>query len=367
MSQPLLVSIIINNYNYGRFIAQAIDSALQQDYPSVEVIVVDDGSTDDSHAVIARYEGQVISVFKQNGGQASAFNAGFASSHGGVIIFLDSDDCLAPGIARRAVEVLQANPGAVKVHYRLAIVDSGGARTGLTQPPIQRALPGGDLRRQVLTFPDDIPWQPTSGNAFRAGVLRNIFPVPEEVYRICADYYLANLPPLFGEVVALDEIGGVYSVRGSNNHHPQQINLEQPRQVITRTCHTHVFMSRSAEALGLAGFPAEPSDGRSVSFLANRMVSHKLDPQQHPIAKDRSAALLWRGVRASFGRFDLPLFERLIRSMWFLGVFLAPRPVVKRLAQRFFHPKQAGHRFRVASLLQRFKSRYSLRQHCWRR
>ena len=87
-----LVSVIINNYNYGRFVADAIDSALTQTYSNCEVIVVDDGSQDNSREVIARFGDRVRTVLKSNGGQSSAFNAGFAESSGGVICFLDSDD-----------------------------------------------------------------------------------------------------------------------------------------------------------------------------------------------------------------------------------------------------------------------------------
>src|SRR5437764_1069566 len=89
------VSVIINNYNYGRFLAEAIESALSQTLPATEVIVVDDGSTDNSPEVIGRYEGRIRSIMKSNGGQASALNAGFGASSGDVVIFLDADDVLA--------------------------------------------------------------------------------------------------------------------------------------------------------------------------------------------------------------------------------------------------------------------------------
>ena len=74
MESKPLVSIIINNDNYDRFLAEAIDSALSQTYPNVEVILVDDGSTDRSRDVILCYCDQVTAVFKENGGQASAID-----------------------------------------------------------------------------------------------------------------------------------------------------------------------------------------------------------------------------------------------------------------------------------------------------
>ena len=88
-SKPL-VSIVIDNFNYGRFLGAAIDSALAQTYPHVELIVVDDGSTDDSREVISSYGDRVSAVFKPNGGHASAFNAGFRASHGCIVMFLDA-------------------------------------------------------------------------------------------------------------------------------------------------------------------------------------------------------------------------------------------------------------------------------------
>ncbi len=68
MSSSQKVSIIINNYNYGRFLKEAIDSALNQTYSNTEVIVVDDGSTDNSHEIIAEYGKQIIPILKENRG-----------------------------------------------------------------------------------------------------------------------------------------------------------------------------------------------------------------------------------------------------------------------------------------------------------
>lgn len=90
---------IINNYNYQAFLADAVESALNQTTPFDEIVIVDDGSTDGSREIIGnRWSGdsRVRVVLKQNGGQLSAFNAGFEASTGDLLCFLDSDDVYYP-------------------------------------------------------------------------------------------------------------------------------------------------------------------------------------------------------------------------------------------------------------------------------
>jgi len=97
-AQPL-VSILVSNYNYGRFIGDTIKSALDQTYSNIELIICDDGSTDDSVEIIERYarrDSRLQLIRKANGGQASGFNAAFAASRGEIIALLDSDDLFLP-------------------------------------------------------------------------------------------------------------------------------------------------------------------------------------------------------------------------------------------------------------------------------
>jgi hypothetical protein len=337
MNRRPLVSIIINNYNYGRYLGEAIRSALQQTYAAVEVVVVDDGSTDDSREVLAHFSGRLTPVLKANGGQASAFNAGFAHCHGDVVIFLDADDSLCPHIAEDVVAEFVADPAVVKVQYRLAIIDRQGSVTGDAQPAWNKLLAHGDLRRELCRFPDDIAWQPTSGNAFAAWVLRAVLPMPEPGYRICADYYLSNVPALFGRVAALEDVGGFYRVHDANNHHRTQLNLDQTRRIITQTCDTHRALTATAQTLGLAGFPVDATAVPAVGFLAHRLISRRLDPAHHPIRGDTPLGLGLRGVRAAFGRFDLNWLARAVRAAWFAAAALAPRPMVGWLAQKYFY------------------------------
>lgn len=217
MSQPRTASIVISSYNYGRYLNDAIDSALAQTYPNIEVIVVDDGSTDDSAAVIEKYQDRIVPVAKENGGQASAMNAGFGASRGDVLLFLDSDDMLCPTAVDRAMALFE-EPSVVKVHWPLVAVDERGSKTGRLIP--DSVLPEGDLRQTVI---DDGPygytWPDTSGNAWARRFLEQIGPIPESEYRTCPDLYLSAFVPLFGELRQIPESQAFYRDHGANNSH----------------------------------------------------------------------------------------------------------------------------------------------------
>jgi len=216
--QPL-VSIIINNYNYGRFLKEAIDSAIHQNYSNIEVIVVDDGSADNSREIIRDYAHELKPILKQNGGQASAFNAGFKVSCGEIIIFLDSDDILLPIAVENAVKLF-SDEKIAKVHWPLWRVNEYGIKTGQIVP--EYPLAQGDLQDAVIQFgpnacggPPNSP--PTSGNAWSRKFLNHVFPIPTAEYKTGADQYLFVLAPVYGELSALSEPGGCYRVHGSND------------------------------------------------------------------------------------------------------------------------------------------------------
>ncbi|HUR30708.1 MAG TPA: glycosyltransferase family A protein, partial [Saprospiraceae bacterium] len=117
------VSIIISSYNYVLFVRDAIESVIHQRYSDFEIIVVDDGSTDGSPEIIAGYGNEITFIPKENGGQASALNAGFKASRGSIIIFLDSDDLLYPDAVANAVTSF-AEPEVVKTHWLLHEIDA---------------------------------------------------------------------------------------------------------------------------------------------------------------------------------------------------------------------------------------------------
>jgi hypothetical protein len=211
-----LASIIITSYNYGRYLGAAIQSGLEQTYPRTEVVVVDDGSTDDSRDVIAHYGNRIRSVLKANGGQGSAVNAGFSASHGDVIFFVDSDDTLLETAVATALPFFSDSTVA-KVHWPLWLTDADGRRTGEAIP---RHLSEGDLREALLECgprSDRYTWPPMSGNAWSRAVLQRILPIPERQFRTCPDLYLATLAPLFGVVRKVAEPQGIWRVHGGNS------------------------------------------------------------------------------------------------------------------------------------------------------
>ncbi|MDJ0746962.1 MAG: glycosyltransferase [Xenococcaceae cyanobacterium MO_167.B27] len=193
MTKQPLVSIIINNYNYGHFLPIAIDSALNQTYSSIEIIVVDDGSRDNSQEIISNYGDKIIPVFKENGDHASTFNAGFAASQGEIICCLDADDRFLLEKVAQVVEVFTSHPQIDWCFHPLKLVSTETEEVlGVT-----RAFPR--LNEDISTLCDfrtqlrkgQLPFYPPSTSAlcFRRSLLQQILPMPE-ILKQAADRYL---------------------------------------------------------------------------------------------------------------------------------------------------------------------------------
>jgi glycosyltransferase involved in cell wall biosynthesis len=126
-----LVSVVIPNYNYARFLPQAIDSALSQTYSNVEVIVVDDGSSDGSLDVVHSYEGRVRCFGQRNKGVAEARNLGIRESRGDLVAFLDADDVWVPNKLAEQVPLFE-DPGVGMVYCGVQYIDEDGNSLGIS-------------------------------------------------------------------------------------------------------------------------------------------------------------------------------------------------------------------------------------------
>ncbi len=224
MTDTPLVSIIISSYNYGRFLGAAIDSALSQTYPFVEVIVVDDGSKDNSRDIMAQYGGQIVSIVKENGGQGSALNAGFETSSGEFIYFLDSDDLLLPGAIRSILSQF-VDPVVSIVYWAMRLIDKDGKCLGMCD--YQHQLQEGNLRDRIQRDgPGICLGAPTSGNAYRRSMIEQIFPLPESELRTFVDTYVFSHSFLMGEARILRTAQSCY-----RKHEGNYSRLKNPHSI----------------------------------------------------------------------------------------------------------------------------------------
>jgi len=226
-----LASIIISSYNYEKFLPRAIDSALQQTYPVKEIIVVDDGSTDNSRHVINSYGDQIIPVFKENGGEISASNAGFFASQGEIIFFLDADDIFFPPKVETMVnyflQVVPQNPEAM-IYHCLEVTNDEGIIL-FYRPGSLRTLNGHKKNSlfEKLTDPEAVyrhiqKWgflryvaSPTSGLSLTRSLASKIFPLPEDMKRQ-QDTLLVFGSMLSGTVYGTSQVLSSYVLQGDN-------------------------------------------------------------------------------------------------------------------------------------------------------
>ncbi|HKO04465.1 MAG TPA: glycosyltransferase family A protein [Candidatus Acidoferrales bacterium] len=207
------LSALINTYNHERFIGEAIESILAQDFPAseMEIVVVDDGSTDGTREQVLRFGDRVRYIRKENGGQASALNAGFAEARGEIVAMLDSDDLWLPQKARRVVETFAANPQAGLVLHPCA-TQVQGASSGSDDKsfvPVKGYLPADPaslLRLGGAT---------TSATAIRREIAEQILPAPNDVV-LFADSYLIAAGIFIAPVATIAECLTLYRVHGGN-------------------------------------------------------------------------------------------------------------------------------------------------------
>ena len=331
------VSIIINNYNYEAYLGAAIDSALSQSHQDCEVIVVDDGSQDGSVALIESYGDRVLSVLKANGGQASAFNAGFAAASGDWILYLDADDMLDADAVKSILNQLRpgAEPPAV-VEFYLRNVDASGTSfaDGSTMPKHLTE------RRQLeqLLKTGAYGYAPTSGNLFHRECLSRILPMPEEAFRISADLYLLTLAPFCGSVQVLPKPAlGSYRIHGKNNYYSGPMDSEQfDRELLVDLNNESRKQSLVREWSIKQGLPL----GRRFGCSSPRLIFRRMLALQNlgggsPFAEDRWAKL-W--VMMLTGIFKIRSFRGLIglfrMTVAGLCVMLAPAARASAIGQR---------------------------------
>lgn len=243
MKNPL-VSIILDNYNYADFLGETIQSVLSQTYCNYEILLVDDGSTDHSKEIILQYALQcdrIVPIFKENGGQTSAFNAAFKKASGEIIALLDSDDYWYP---QKLEKIVEKHKKYEFVQHYLSNNGSGIYRKVNTSINWHRVLNDyGFLYNHSVS----------SSLSFSKKLLEPFFPlIKEEEMRYCTDGILVMIALSLTEVGFIEEELGFYRIHGKNGFVGKSDFGKAAREILERQ---HHYTNLQLQDKGFAPIP----------------------------------------------------------------------------------------------------------------
>jgi glycosyltransferase involved in cell wall biosynthesis len=332
--EPPLVSIVICNYNYERYIDAAVDSALSQTYPRIEVVVVDDGSTDGSLSRLTQ-RGQAIQLVAQaNGGQINAYNTGYAKASGDYLVFLDADDVLDADTVAQAMADL--DPRTARVHFRLRLINAQGQTLG---PVIPRYLSDGELSTEIKDRGHLVPSAPGSGNLYSRAILQRLMPIPIDPHdRHGADFYIIYGASLLGLTRALAAVRGGYRVHSEATAAESSLVFGNAATKVDE----YALVQRRAE-----NFKHWIQD-RTGMVIKVPLVDFGVEKQSFAktlFAADTYGKRVQRGV-AALPRLTRAIWMRRFESLprragligWALCVILLPRPLALPLARYVCNP-----------------------------
>jgi hypothetical protein len=321
-----MIDIIIINHNYSRFLHSAIDSALSQNQSPSEVIVVDDGSTDNSATIIAGYGDRIVPVFKPAGGHVSAVNAGYAAAKGDICIFLDADDVLYPHCVETVLRAWR--PGDVKLQYRLDTIDADGVDQNMPFPHFPADLTPQAVREQAVRH-GVYPWTVSTGNAYSRKFLDALLPIDQtEIYR-SPDGYLNKMAPLFGDVRSIRDVLGAYRVHGANAW--AQVGGGLDLAPIVRWLKFDQVLQRRFEVeAARRGVAVTPyAEIRTLQQMEHRLLAYRFAPLEFDQSGATAASLFAMGVKAARIAPNVSLAGRGVWIAWMFIMAFLPKGVVR--------------------------------------
>jgi glycosyltransferase involved in cell wall biosynthesis len=332
-----LVSALINNCNYADFVGEAIESCLAQTYPKVEVIVVDDGSTDGSREVLQRYADRIRAIFQPNGGQGAAVNTGIREARGEVLCLLDADDTWFPEKVASVVEKYRQGPWGLVSHDLLMRGDRGvrvpeATWSACTGVRLREGRVFADLVRERLVW----AFSPTSGLSLPAALARRIGPLPERDWRNAVDTPIAYAAAYLGPVGAISTPLGHYRVHGRNDLGFERFGPERKRvwrlwHLPRREKFLREFLARRGDRLEIE-LCRDYLHLRDWCLIASRVpVAHLPALWRESVRFRRSAGRRWPGVVAS-----------LLKDAAAAGVATLPVPSRFRRLRRLYREEILG-------------------------
>lgn len=317
ISDPLAVTAVILNYNYGRFLRAAIKSLLeQQGKPFAQIIVVDDGSTDDSAQIIAEFGDRIESIALTNGGQLGAAVAALELVRAPYVYFLDADDFVDPDAADTITAVLRPRLP-VKLQFQLRCVDGAGTRN---LDSIIPAYPAGydspDMIRDnnVLGF---YLCPPTSGNVYSVESLRAL-PLQDLNPRDFIDGSPTLLMPYLGEVRSVPRVIANYRIHGKNDSLQHAPTAAMFRRDLRR------HRARWQEIQKIAPRVQRPAAQTTVNELEAHCLITVLSGRRLSFADAMAYRMRLKSSCMS------QRMQRLL-SAWMLSIVVLPGPLARRM------------------------------------
>ena len=297
MAQPPRLAVVIPCYNYAAYVGEAIESVVSQGRDDVELVVVDDGSTDASWEVISTFPGLRAERIP-NGGSVKACVHGLDMTTAPFVLFLDADDRIEPGSLANIL--VRLDPSVAKLQFSLGRIDAAGVRIGPAVPTVSDFRDRERLIAEVSAHGVYLT-PPTSGNVFRrdvADLLREV-----DYQGGSADGVTVFAAPFFGDVVSVSAELGRYRVHGRNissvgRVSPASLTYETRRfeatmlhlrQVLNRLGHvgglpvpTDLFVHREMDFARKVAIGERPAIS-SVAILLARLARYSMPPK-HKIA-----------------------------------------------------------------------------------
>jgi glycosyltransferase involved in cell wall biosynthesis len=220
-----MVSIVVPAHNLGRYLGEAIQSVLNQDYPNIELIVLDDGSTDNTRSVLEKYAGQIHAESQPNMGQVNTLNKGWRMSKGDILGFISADDALLPGAVGKAVACLEASPDAVLTYCDFNLIDADSR-------PVRR------IRTPEFNYDEmlvDVICPPGPGAFFRRSAFEAVG-LWDSSLKIMLDYEYWLRLGLRGRFIRIPEVLALYRVHDVSQTFAgfDESRAQEPVSVVSR-------------------------------------------------------------------------------------------------------------------------------------